>query len=77
MSVCEELAGAGWVDVHSPPPRADPSVVAMWNGRPVKAGVEVEREDSGDRIYTRYSTGPYYVDLDIDLENARLRVEKR
>lgn len=69
-----ELAGRGWVAV-SPPERGDPqSVVARYDGEPIKAGFTMEKEADDGESYFKFRSGKYDVELKIDFEIGRGQV---
>lgn len=60
------------------PPREDDeaSVVARYNGRPIKAGFRTEIiEDSETTIHTVYRSGKFDLELKIDFEIGRGQVK--
>ena len=79
MSKLSELSGNGWVVVE-PPARMDgESVVARYQGEPVKAGFLTERlKETESEIHFRYRSGQYDLDvkIDFDLGRGQIRVEE-
>ena len=66
MSALNQLNGSGWTDVQ--PPKLDDgnSVIARFNGEPIKAGFKVETlEESDSVIHEKFRTGCY--DLEVKL----------
>lgn len=67
-----ELAGDGWTMVEPPRREDGESVVARYNGEPIKAGFLMERvKDSEDEIHFRYRSGQYDLDVKVDFEVGR------
>jgi len=71
-----ELVGNGWTMVE-PPQRGDgESVVARYEGEPIKAGFLTERvKDSEEEVHFRYRSGQYDLDVKIDFEVGRGQVK--
>ena len=66
MSVLNELKGRGWTDVQPPALNDDQSVIARFDGEPIKAGFRVETlEDNGSVLHEKFRTGCY--DLEVKL----------
>lgn len=73
-----ELSGKGWTLVEPPAPDDGESVVARYDGEPIKAGFLTERiKDESDEIHFRYRSGSYDLDVKVDFELGRgmIRVE--
>lgn len=74
-----ELAGRGWLMVEPPLDRDGESVVARYNGQPIKAGFLMERvEDSEQCTHLAYRSGRYDLEVKVDFEIGRgqVRVEE-
>jgi hypothetical protein len=74
-----ELSGKGWTFVEPPERLDEESVLARYDGEPIKGGVLVEKlEDKPDLIHSLYRTGPYDVEVKIDFSIGRgsVKVEK-
>lgn len=73
------LEGRGWVMVGPPAQNDSESVVARYDGEPIKAGLLVDVvEDSEDVVHTQYRTGRYDLEVRVDFEIGRgqVRVEQ-
>lgn len=70
-----ELSGEGWTFVEPPERLDEESVLARYDGEPIKGGVLVEKlEDKPDLIHSLYRTGPYDVEVKIDFGIGRGQV---
>jgi len=64
MSLLNELAGAGWKNVQAPHSVDDESVIARWQGEPIKAGFETETVEESDAVFhKKFRTGCYDMEL--------------
>ena len=71
-----EIAGQGWKMVEPPLDRDEPSVVARYNGKPVKAGFLIDRlNDSDEEMHVKYRSGRYDLELKIDFTIGRGQVK--
>lgn len=71
-----ELTGEGWTFVNPPELMDDESVLARYEGEPIKGGVLVERiEDQPDVMHALYRTGPYDVEVKLDFAIGRGQVK--
>jgi hypothetical protein len=74
-----ELCEKGWVIVE-PPARTDTaSVVARYDGEPIKAGFRTDTiADTESEVHYRYRTGQYDVDvkIDFDIGKGQVKVER-
>jgi hypothetical protein len=74
-----KLEGNGWTMVEPPLERDSESVVARWNGEPVKAGFLMDViEESQTTFHSLYRSGRYDLEVKIDFEIGRgqVRVEE-
>lgn len=74
-----KLEGSGWVMVDPPNYTDEDSVVARYNGEPIKAGFLTERiKDTDSEIHFRYRSGQYDLDVKIDFDIGRgsVKVER-
>lgn len=74
-----KLEGKGWFAVEPPEPQDEDSVVARYNGEPVKAGFLTERvKDAEDEVYYRYRSGAFDLDVKIDflIGQGQIRVQR-
>lgn len=72
----DELAGKGWTVVEPPEGGDGESVVARYQGEPVKAGFLMDRvKDTDEEIHFRYRSGRYDLDVKIDFEVGRGQVK--
>jgi len=70
-----ELCGAGWTIVEPPDISDGESVVARYNGEPIKAGFLMERvEDTETMFHARYRSGQYDLEVKVDYEIGRGQV---
>jgi len=70
-----ELEGSGWTVVEPPEPMDEESVVARFDGDPIKAGFLMEVvEDDADTMHTKYRSGQYDLEVKIDFEIGRGQV---
>jgi hypothetical protein len=79
MASLSELAGSGWTPVEPPEPMDGESVVARYQGEPIKAGFLTERvKDTQDEVHFRYRSGQFDLDVKIDFSIGRgqVRVEE-
>lgn len=75
----DKLTGNGWAFVEPPEQTDEASVLARYQGEPIKGGVLIEQiEDEPYLIHSRYRTGPYNVEIKVDFEIGRgqARIEK-
>lgn len=71
-----ELCGKGWTVVDPPKPYDEDSVIARYNGEPIRAGVLMEDvEDSEDVSHLRFRSGSYDVSVKLDLTIGRGQVK--
>jgi len=67
-----ELCDNGWVMVEPPTRTDDASVVARYDGEPIKAGVRTDTiADNESEVHYRYRTGQYDLDVKIDFDIGR------
>jgi hypothetical protein len=72
----ETLEGEGWTMVEPPEPNDEGSVVARYDGEPVRAGFMVDTvEDSEDTMHRAYRSGRYDLEVKIDFEIGRGQVK--
>lgn len=74
-----KLEGNGWTMVEPPLERDSESVVARWNGEPVKAGFLMDViEENQTTFHSLYRSGRYDLEVKIDFEIGRgqVRVEE-
>jgi len=65
----KELAGRGWIPAEPPMIDHEPSVVAMVDGQPIRAGFERKNSpivNTRTEIHRKFRTGQY--DLDVRIE---------
>lgn len=74
-----ELEGSGWTMAEPPEPTDGNSVVARVNGKPIKAGLLVEKKsDTSDEFHAVYRSGKYDLDVKVDFigGHGQVRVEE-
>jgi len=74
-----KLEGNGWKMVEPPLERDSESVVARFNGEPVKAGFLMDvLEESETTFHAQYRSGKYdlEVKIDFDIGRGQVRVEE-
>ncbi len=71
-----KLEGNGWTMVEPPLERDGESVVARFNGEPVKAGFLMDViEESESTFHSQYRSGQYDLEVKIDFEIGRGQVK--
>jgi len=71
-----KLEGNGWTMVEPPLERDSESVVARWNGEPVKAGFLMNViKESQTTFHSLYRSGRYDLEVKIDFEIGRGQVK--
>lgn len=76
MVVLSELAGQGWVPVEPPLLEDEETVVARYDGKPVKAGFKMETvEDSPELFHAKYRSGSYDLEVKVDFDIGRGQVK--
>lgn len=73
-----ELVNKGWVLVEPPYAADEQSVVARYDGEPIRAGFTIEEEERDGESYFRFRSGKYDLELkvDFDVGRAQARVEE-
>lgn len=73
-----KLAGDGWKMVEPPHEQDEQSVIARYNGEPIKAGFMMEEEDNDGEFYSKFRSGQYDLEIKVDFDVGRgmVRVEK-
>lgn len=69
-----ELVGKGWILVDPPLKRDEESVVARYNGEPIKAGFTIEESEEDGEFYSKFRSGRYDLEVKVDFEIGRGRV---
>jgi hypothetical protein len=72
--VLSKLAGRGWTLVEPPLPTDPHSVVARYNGEPIKAGFKMEEEDNDGEHYSKHRSGEYNLEVKVDFDVGRGQV---
>ena len=71
-----KLEGKGWTMVEPPLERDGESVVARFNGEPVKAGFLIDViEESETTFHSQYRSGQYDLEVKIDFDIGRGQVK--
>jgi len=74
-----ELEGNGWTMVEPPLERDGESVIARFNGEPVKAGFLMDViEENDSTFHSQYRSGKYNLEvkIDFDIGRGQVRVEE-
>lgn len=70
-----KLEGKGWTLVQPPDDYDEPSVVARYNGEPIRAGFTMEEREGDNEMYFKFRSGQYDVELKVDFEVAHGQIK--
>lgn len=74
----KDLAGRGWIVVDPPLDRDEQSVVARYQGHPIRAGFTMEENGGDEQVYAKFRSGKYNLELKVDFlaGHGQLRVQE-
>lgn len=69
-----KLLGKGWTMVEPPLEQDAASVIARYDGTPLKAGFTMEESEKDGEFYSKFRSGHYDLEIKVDFDVGRGQV---